>query len=75
MQTQVDIGFDQLVQLAKRLSANQWAKLKKEVETTTHDDEQREAFRKLLLKGPTFSKKQLDKVAETRKAINKWRTK
>lgn len=28
-----------------------------------------------LLSAPTFSKKQLDEIAKTRKAINQWRTK
>ena len=31
MQVQIDIAFDQLVQLAKRLPVKQWAKLKQEV--------------------------------------------
>ena len=75
MQVQVDIGFDQLVQLAKRLPAKQWTKLKQEVEAQTPVDKDREDFRQLLMNGPTFSKKQLDAVAETRKRIDKWRTK
>ncbi len=75
MQAQVDIGFDQLVQLAKRLPATKWKKLKKEVEASTPKDIEREEFKKLLLNGPIFSKKQLDVVAETRKRINQWRTK
>ncbi len=75
MQVQVDIGFDQLVQLAKRLPTTQWAKLKQEVEAQAPADKEREDFRKLLLNGPTFSKKQLDAVAETRKRIDEWRTK
>lgn len=75
MQVQVDIGFDQLVQLAKRLPATQWTKLKKEVETTESVDNDRGNFRKFLLEGPTFSQKQLDAVAETRKKIDEWRTK
>jgi alanyl-tRNA synthetase len=76
MQVQVDIGFDQLVQIAKRLPATQWSKLKKEVETAEQpSDKEREEFRKLLLSGPTFSKKQLDNIAETRKKIDEWRTK
>lgn len=75
MQAQVDIGFDQLVQLAKRLPATQWTKLKQEVEKEQNPKEkEREEFKKLLLSGPTFSKKQLDAVAETRKRINQWRT-
>lgn len=75
MQAQVDIGFEQLVQLAKRLPATQWTKLKEEVEAQTPKDNEREEFKKLLLNGPIFSKKQLDAVAETRKRINQWRTK
>ncbi len=33
MQAQVDIEFDQLVQIARKLPAQQWTKLKEEVET------------------------------------------
>ncbi len=65
MQVKIDIGFDQLVQLAKRLPTTQWAKLKQEVEAHSPNNNEREEFRKLLLNGPTFSKKQLDTVAET----------
>ena len=75
MQAQVDIGFDQLVQLAKRLPATQWTALKKEVETTKPTDNDREDFRNFLLNGPTFSQKQLDAIAQTRKEIDEWRTK
>ncbi len=32
MQVQVDINFDQLVQIAKKLPDTQWNKLKEEVE-------------------------------------------
>ncbi len=39
MQVQVDIEFNQLVQIAKKLPAKQWTKLKAEVEakSTTTD--------------------------------------
>ena len=73
MRVQVDIGFDQLVQLAKQLPATQWKKLKQEVEIQAPEDKGREAFKKLLLNGPTFTKKQLDAIAETREKINQWR--
>ena len=76
MKTQVDIGFDQLVQLAKQLPAQQWTKLKQEVEEQqSPKNKERDEFRKLLLNGTTFSKKKLDTVAKTRKAISKWRAK
>lgn len=75
MQVQVNIGFDELVQIAKKLPAKQWTKLKEEVEAQSSADIEREEFKKMLLNGPTFSKEQLKTIAETRKAINQWRTK
>jgi hypothetical protein len=75
MQVQVDIEFDQLVQIAKKLPARQWTKLKAEVEAKPAIAKKRDELKKLLLNGPTFSKKQLETIAETRNAINKWRTK
>lgn len=75
MQAQVDIAFDQLVKIAKRLPATQWKKLKKEVEGKRLNTEHNSDLVSLLLSAPTYSKKQLDEVAKTRKAINQWRTK
>lgn len=75
MQAQVDINFDQLVKLAKQLPATQWTKLKKEVEEKVSNRKQNSDLVSLLLTSPTYSKKQLDEVAKTRKAINQWRTK
>lgn len=75
MQLQVHIEFEQLVQLAKKLPAKQWTKLKQEVDknkNTTGSISELEVF---LLSAPTFSKKQLQEIANTRKAINQWRTK
>ena len=74
MQAQVEIGFDQLVQLVKRLPQTQWTKLKQEVETQIPIDKEREDFRKFLLNGPTFSEKQLETIAKTRQKIDEWRT-
>lgn len=75
MQAQVDIGFDQLVSLVKRLPAKQWAKLKSEVDQSGKGVDTNKDLETFLLQAPTFSKKQLDTVAETRNAINQWRTK
>ena len=74
MQAQVEIGFDQLVQLVKKLPQTQWAKLKKEIETDLPINKEREDFRSFLLNGPTFSKKQMDLISETRKKIDEWKT-
>lgn len=75
MQVQVDIGFDQLVQLAKRLPATQWAKLKNEVEKEKKVENQVSDLEVFLLTAPTFNKKQLNEIAKTRKAISEWRRK
>lgn len=76
MQVQVDINFDQLVEIAKKLPDTQWNKLKEEVEKeVSTQNEPDPDFIKLLLNGPTFSEEQLAEIAETRKAINQWRTK
>ena len=75
MRVQVDIGFEQLVQLAKQLSPTQWRKLKTEVEKQQQSEKTFSDMEAFLLSAPTFTKKQLDEVARTRKAISKWRTK
>lgn len=75
METQVNIEFDQLVEMAKQLPAQQWSKLKKEVEEKKTDSDKNSDLVSLLLSAPTFSKKQLETIAKTRKAINQWRIK
>jgi len=75
MQLQLDIAFDQLVKLAKRLPKKEWMKLKQEVDQEHVNGKPISDLESFLLAGPTFTKKQLDEVAKTRKAINQWRTK
>lgn len=75
MQVQVDIGFDQLVKLAKQLPATQWKKLKTEVEKEEEQTNTTSDLEEFLLSAPTFNKKQLDEIAKTRKRISQWRTK
>jgi hypothetical protein len=74
MQVQVDIPFEQLVKIAKKLPKTQWQKLKVEVENDKQWENNANDLEAFLLSGPTFSKKQLNVVKENRKAINKWRT-
>ena len=69
MQAEVNIDFEQLVQLAKSLPSTQWKKLKKQVEEEKQNSSDEELV-SLLLSAPTYSKKQLDEIAKTRKAIN-----
>lgn len=75
MQVQVDIGFDQLVQLVKQLPKNQWAKLKSDIEAQNAEADPKSDMITFLLNGPTFSKKQIAEIKKARKEINQWRTK
>ena len=74
MQVQIDIEFDQLLKIVKKLPSGQLTQLKAEIEKEpkSHKTVDLEA---LLLKGPTATKKQLDTISKNRKAINQWRTK
>jgi hypothetical protein len=74
MQLQIDIGFEQLVQIARKLPSKQWAKLKSEVETIDTSISKKSELEELLLNAPTFSKKQIETLSKTRKDINKWRS-
>ncbi len=75
MELQVDIGFDQLVKLAKQLPATQWTRLKREVDKEKIEVTHTSDLEIFLLSAPTFNKKQLNEIATTRKAISQWRTK
>jgi len=74
MQVQVDIGFDQLVKIAKKLPENQWKKLKNEVEQEKPAEKKNFDMEAFLLAGPTLNEEQIDVIKNNRKAINKWRT-
>jgi hypothetical protein len=74
MEVQVDIGFDQLLKIVKKLPSGQLKQLKAEIEKEAEADKTVN-LEALLLNGPTATKKQLDTIAKNRKAINQWRTK
>jgi hypothetical protein len=75
MELQVNKGFDQLVNLVKKLPAKKWAKLKSEIDQSDKGVAKTDNLEAFLLQAPTFSEKQLGTIAETRNAINLWRTK
>ena len=74
MRVQVDIGFDQLLQIVKTLPLGQLKQLKAEIEKEVKSDKPID-LETLLLNGPTATKKQLNTIAKNRKAINQWRIK
>ena len=75
MQAQIDIGFDQLLTIVKKLPAGQLKQLKAEIEKEVKNEKSKTDLETLLLNGPTATKKQLDIITNNRKAINQWRTK
>jgi hypothetical protein len=75
MQIQVDIGFDELIGIVKKLPKDQLLKLKNELEKQDKRNIDSQGLESFLLEAPTFSEKQLEEIALTRNAINKWRTK
>jgi hypothetical protein len=74
MQVEVDIEFDQLLKIVKKLPSGQLRQLKAEIEKGAMSND-RVDLEALLLRGPTATKKQLDTISKNRKAINQWRTK
>ncbi len=75
MQIQVNIGIDQLIEIVRKLPKKDIDKLKTELEREKAPITNRQDFESFLLNGPVFSKKQLNTIAKTRKAINQWRAK
>jgi hypothetical protein len=75
MQVQVDIEFEQLVKIVKTLPKGKLRQLKAEIEKKNNDNTTTTNLESLLLNGPVATKKQLETIANNRKAINEWRTK
>jgi hypothetical protein len=75
MQVQVDIAFDQLLKVVKKLPAAQLKQLKAEIEKEDKNEKSTIDLEALLLNGPTATKKQLETIDTNRKAINQWRKK
>ncbi|MGZ3776596.1 MAG: hypothetical protein ACXVIY_02580 [Mucilaginibacter sp.] len=73
MQIQVDIAFDDLVRIVKKLPKDQFLKFKKELEGKDPGDARTQDLESFLLGAPIFSDEQIETVAQTRKAINEWR--
>ncbi len=70
MKVQIDIAFDQLLSMVKTLPAGQLNQLKNEIEKEAKDKKTEIDLEALLLNGPTATKKQLEVIANNRKAFN-----
>jgi hypothetical protein len=73
MQVQVDIDFEELLKIVKKLPPGKIKLLKAELEGKRHTGKARSDLEQLLLKGPVATKKQLAVMEKNRKAINQWR--
>ena len=74
MPVKVDIGFDQLLTIVKRLPIGQLRKLKAEIAKEDKHEKSVIDLETLLLNGPTATKKQLNVIVNNRQALNQWRT-
>ncbi len=75
MQVQVDIEFDQLVRIVRKLPSRKLKQLKEEIEKKSKSKKSKIDLEALLLSGPVATKKQIETIESNRKAINQWRTK
>ncbi len=75
MEVQVNIEFNQLLKIVRSLPSGKLRQLKAELEKKSVDAELGNDLEKLLLNGPTATKKQLATIAKNRKTVNQWRTK
>ncbi len=74
MQVQVNIEFDQILRILKTLPSGQLKKLKAELQKESKNTPKGVDLKSLLLSGPVATSKQLDVIANNKKAINQWRT-
>ena len=75
MQVQIQIEFDQLVKIVRELPSGKLKQLRAEIEKEVSVEKSKTDLETLLLNGPTATKKQLETIANNRKAINQWRSK
>ena len=71
----VQIPFQQLLIAVKALTPAQKTRLRKELAEEKLGKDDKAAFIEMLLNGPVFTEKEIQKIEENRKSIAKWRTK
>ena len=70
----VNMPFNQLLVLIKKLSPVEKQKIRKELEADELKSKGN-SFKELLLNGPVFTKEQIKAIEDTHKSINEWRGK
>lgn len=75
MEMKVQVPFQQLLTLVKKLTPTQKAKLRQELNDDKPGIEQKDDFLNFLINGPVYSKNDIAIIEENRKSIAAWRTK
>ena len=77
MEIKVQVPFQQLLSLVKRLTPAQRARLQQELvdKKPAQKDKDKDEFINYLLNGPVYSDKEIRIIEENRKSIAAWRTK
>lgn len=71
----VQVPFQQLLTLVKKLTPAQRARLQQELVDKTPVQKDKDEFIDYLLNGPVYSDKEIRIIEENRKSIAAWRTK
>jgi len=74
MELKLNMPFQQLLTLIKSLTPKQRERLKKELDEPTPLNDRNDDFIGFLLKGPIYSKDDIDQIMENRNSISAWRT-
>lgn len=75
MEIKVQVPFQQLLTLVKKLTPTQKARLRHELNDKKPTIEKKDDFLEFLLKGPVYNEKDIAIIEENRKSIAAWRTK
>ncbi|MEO6833491.1 MAG: hypothetical protein ABI378_12985 [Chitinophagaceae bacterium] len=70
---QVDIEFQQLIKMVRKLPVGKLRQLKAEIEKAGIKEVRTLDLKTLLLNGPVATKRQIEIIEKNRKAINQWR--
>lgn len=73
MQIQLDIKFEQLLQLVKRLPKSQWNKLKREMDAAQPTVSSSTELETFLMDAPTFTEEQLNEINDAKRKLEAWR--
>lgn len=73
MNIDVDISFNKLVGIVKKLSPQQWAQLKAEVDEDQKAKISASGLKDFLLNAPTFDENQIKEIEDVREKMNQWR--